>query len=247
MNFTMYPFTNSLLKKGILWIRRMIFGPPPKIYYQQSYAQEGEDLFLNRLFEDKVQGFYVDIGAHHPKRFSNTYFFYLKNWRGINIDAMPGSMDIFRRERPNDINLEVAIMGSRRHATYFQFNEPALNGFSRSVSMARNGLKNYQIINQVAVEGFPLSGILDEHLPPGVDIDFLSIDVEGLDFEVIKSNNWKIYRPKVVLVEILEANLEIISTHEIYRFMRQVNYQLHSKMFNTVFFVCNEYLEDEKC
>jgi hypothetical protein len=74
-----------------------------------SYAQEGEDMVLRRIFEDQPLGFYVDVGAHHPVRFSTTYFFYRRGCRGINIDATPGSMDAFRRLRPRDINLEVAI------------------------------------------------------------------------------------------------------------------------------------------
>ena len=59
---------------------------------QYSFSQEGEDLVLARIFEGKKNGFYVDIGAHHPTRFSNTHYFYRRGWSGINIDAMPGSM-----------------------------------------------------------------------------------------------------------------------------------------------------------
>ena len=67
-------------------------------HYQKSYAQEGEDLILYRMIYGKIdKGFYVDVGAHHPKRFSNTYFFYRKGWRGINVEPMPGS-------KPNLIN-----------------------------------------------------------------------------------------------------------------------------------------------
>src|SRR4051794_14772116 len=67
-----------------------------------SYSQEGEDMILRRFFEEHGKGFYVDVGAHHPKRFSNTYSFYKQGWSGINIDAMPGSMARFRRVRPRD-------------------------------------------------------------------------------------------------------------------------------------------------
>jgi hypothetical protein len=69
----------------------------------RSYAQEGEDLLLARCLAYRDMGFYVDIGAHHPKRFSNTYLFYRRGWCGINIGAMPGSMSQFRRVRPRDI------------------------------------------------------------------------------------------------------------------------------------------------
>ena len=79
------------------------------IYKNDSYSQEGEDLIINRLIDSKKNGFYIDIGAHHPFRFSNTYKFYKMGWNGINIDAMPGSMKLFREKRPRDINIECGI------------------------------------------------------------------------------------------------------------------------------------------
>jgi len=103
-------------------------------YYEKSWSQEGEDLILSRYFENlKANGFYVDVGAHHHLRFSNTYKFYKQGWYGINIDAMPGSMDLFNRLRPRDINLEKSVSDSKQIMTYYAFNEPALNGFSGSV------------------------------------------------------------------------------------------------------------------
>ncbi len=82
---------------------------------------------MSRYFENKkTTGFYVDVGAHHPLRFSNTYKFYKRGWHGINIDAMPGSMDLFNRLRHRDINLERAVSDSKQILTYYAFNEPAL-------------------------------------------------------------------------------------------------------------------------
>ena len=78
-------------------------------YRRTSYSQEGEDLILDRLLRRKPRGYYVDVGAFHPKKFSNTHLFYRRGWSGINIDATPGSMDEFRRVRPRDTNLEIAI------------------------------------------------------------------------------------------------------------------------------------------
>ena len=98
-------------------------------------------MIMRRLFENQQTGFYIDVGAHHPKRFSNTYFFYKMGWQGINIDAMPGSMEIFRRQRPRDINIEKPISNCGQVGlTYYAFNEPALNGFSKELSDERNGL-----------------------------------------------------------------------------------------------------------
>ena len=65
----------------------------PIYFYQKSYSQEGEDILLSRIFRNQKKGFYVDIGAHHPTRFSNTYYFYKLGWRGINIDAIPQASD----------------------------------------------------------------------------------------------------------------------------------------------------------
>ena len=101
-----------------------------------SYSQEGEDLILNRFFNNKENGFYVDVGAHHPRRFSNTYSFYKKGWRGINIDALPGSMVAFNKERPNDINLEIGISKKESELLYYMFNEPALNTFSETEAVS---------------------------------------------------------------------------------------------------------------
>lgn len=83
-------------------------------FFEKSYSQEGEDLILKRFFSNKEKGFYIDIGAHHPKRFSNTYLFYSKGWNGINIDAMPGSMRLFNQIRKRDLNLEVPIAKKRK-------------------------------------------------------------------------------------------------------------------------------------
>ena len=96
-----------------------------------SYSQEGEDILLKRIFNNKKNGFYVDVGAHHPKRFSNTNIFYQMGWRGINIDPMPSSMDLFKRYRPRDINLEFGVAKKKGIMKYYIFNDPALNSFQR--------------------------------------------------------------------------------------------------------------------
>jgi hypothetical protein len=89
------------------FLKRIIYAYRWDSWQRSSWSQEGEDLILARIFGDKPDGFYVDVGAHHPKRFSNTYYFYRRGWRGINIDAMPGSMLAFNRLRPSDINIEL--------------------------------------------------------------------------------------------------------------------------------------------
>ena len=185
-------------------------------YSLKSYSQEGEDMILKRLFEKQEKGFYVDVGAHHPKRFSNTYYFYKKGWNGINIDAMPNSMKLFNKIRPRDINIEKPISDEKQILTYYAFNEPALNGFSKELSDSRvKEENNYHIIFEKDIETSTLEEVLDINLPRNQEIDFLSIDVEGLDFMVLKSNNFEKYKPKVILIEILGSSLSDIDNNEI--------------------------------
>jgi FkbM family methyltransferase len=185
-------------------------------WQQRSWSQEGEDRILSRIFERQALGFYVDIGAHHPKRFSNTYLFYKKGWSGINVDAMPNSMRAFNKARPRDINLEFGVGTKESEHNYYIFNEPALNGFSKKLSEERHYSENeYNIIKKIKVTIKPLSKILEKHLPNEQLIDFMNIDVEGLDLDVLRSNNWQRYRPKFVLVEALNSSLHELFDSEI--------------------------------
>lgn len=206
-------------------------------YGNISFSQEGEDLILKRIFNNQNKGFYVDIGAHHPKRFSNTYLFYIEGWRGINIDPKPGIMDIFNELRPLDINLETAIGEKNGCLTYFMFNESALNTFSQEEAKKRDGSKNYYIIEEKEIEVFRLCDILEKYLPKNQKIDFLSVDVEGLDLQVLKSNDWQKFRPEVILAEALDNSLENIMTEELVIFMSEQNYKLFTKTYNTLFFI----------
>jgi hypothetical protein len=208
---------------------------------KSSWSQEGEDQILRRIFSGVHSGFYVDIGAHHPKRYSNTYLFYKLGWTGLNIDAMPGSMRSFQRTRPRDVNVEMGVALVPGERKYYIFNEPALNGFSEKVSMERNSsVSAYEIIDVKSIRVEPLSKILDSYLMKECAINFMSIDVEGLDLEVLKSNDWNKYRPEFVLVEILKSNFFEIERSEIGMFMQEREYSIYAKCVNTVFFKRNE-------
>ena len=93
------------------------------------YSQEGEDLILSRIFDKKV-GFYVDIGAHHPFRYSNTYKLFQSGWSGINIDASPETINLFKRHRPKDINLNLGVSNCDGELEFYQFEDGAYNTFS---------------------------------------------------------------------------------------------------------------------
>ena len=206
-------------------------------YSIKSYSQEWEDMILRRIFEKQKVGFYVDVGAHHPFRFSSTYYFYKQGWQGINIDAMPGSMESFKKFRSRDINLELPIGNGDQLLTYFAFNEPALNSFSEKLSRERDGKNGYFIRQEIKLKISKLSSVLDKYLPQGAQIDFLSIDVEGLDFDIFQSNDWLKYKPKCILVEILASSLNEIESREIAIFLKKCGYVVFAKAMNTVIFI----------
>lgn len=204
-------------------------------YSIKSYSQEGEDMILHKIFANKRLGFYVDIGAHHPFRFSNTYFFYKKGWKGINIDAAPGSMQPFNRFRPQDLNLEYAISDFNGVLPYYIFKEPALNTFSQE--LAHNYIEGGQnLLRTEMIEQYPLYKILDDHLDYDIKIDFMSVDAEGFDLQVLKSNNWNKYLPPVILVESLDFELVSSGNSEIYDYLAGIGYELFAKTINTLFF-----------
>ena len=203
-----------------------------------SWSQEAEDLILDKYLKGRKFGFYVDVGAHHPARFSNTKLFYIRGWRGLNIDAMPGSMEAFEKDRPRCINLQVGVAATAGELTYYRYDEPALNGFVRNAPEIGSVGKRrvYQLIGSEKVSVLPLADILDQHLPEGKKIDFLTVDVEGLDLVVLQSNNWYKYRPEYVVVELDCFELETAIVDECYIFLRSQGYNMYAKTGKSVIF-----------
>jgi FkbM family methyltransferase len=201
-----------------------------------AYSSEGEDLILKRIFDGKTNGVYIDVGAHHPFRVSNTYLFYKKNWTGINIDPMPGSQAMFNKYRPLDINLEMGVSATKQHLTYYIFNEPALSTFSTDKVEEYTQDPQYHIIKEKKIETWPLADILDRYLPAGTNIDFLTIDAEGLDMEVLRSNNWQKYRPTYILVESTPFLLANMHNTEMGQYMQDAGYAIFAKTYYTYIF-----------
>lgn len=191
--------------------------------------------FADRLYA-KSSGFYVDVGAFHPEHYSSTQYFYLQGWRGINIDAMPGRMKLFEQLRPKDTNLECGVSQVRSELTYYLFDYPNMSTFCEETAH-RFLEQGRSIITRQAVETYPLAEILDQYLPKNQSIDFLNVDVEGLDYQVLSSNDWNRYRPYMVLVEDLDcSSVEQIRDSNIFQFMKAQGYELMAKTLFTLIF-----------
>ncbi len=206
------------------------------------YSQEGEDILLSRLFAGQERGFFIDIGAHHPRRFSNSYWAYQRGWRGINIDAAPGSSAAFNRLRPNDTNLETCVTEIGGEVEFFIFQEPALNTAGRD---RRDAMELVTVTRgeRVVVPDQRLETLLDRHFPEGVGaIDFMSIDVEGSEMAVLRSNDWERYRPRVIVIEVLGKVLDNLGESEEIRFLRDLGYVPVSMLYHSVVLVGDDVL-----
>lgn len=206
-------------------------------YSIKSYSQEGEDMILRRIFEKQQVGFYVDVGAHHPRRFSNTYFFYKRGWRGINIEPNPDVSRLFQSARPRDINLQLGVSDTPGSMTYYQFDETALNTFDSEIVNSRLVKTDYKLISTREVDVARLDQILNNYLPTNTKPDYFSIDVEGFDLVVLKSNDWKRFRPTCVLVEEIGTSVEDVMHSEIFKYMNEQQYLLVAKTYNTLIFL----------
>ena len=145
-------------------------------YARRSYSHNGEDMVLRAVFArypSTYPGFYIDIGAHHPMRFSNARFFYENGWNGLCVDPLPGCSKLYSRQRPRDMFIEAGVAEEEGEMTYFMFAEPALNTFSEKIGQENAA----RVKARKKVKVYPLRRILVDYLPPVRKIDFLLMDV----------------------------------------------------------------------
>jgi len=173
------------------------------LWSREYYGQFGEDVILQAILEsrylgaDKARtadysrdksfptGFYVDVGAFAPKQYSNTFWFYKRGWRGINIDATPGSMKIFEKVRRRDINIEALVSSRQDEVVFYTWGNPTVfNTLSEEHAKKWERLTGKEP-NKIILQTTSLAKILDTSLPKGQEIDFLSVDAESHDFEVL--------------------------------------------------------------
>lgn len=226
--YTLLPkgLKNSITKRQLL----------KQNYPSSSFAQVGEDMILDRYFNEKKSGFYVDIGANHPYVYSNTYKFYLKGWTGINADANPGTKKLFDALRPKDINVETGVSLTPGELDFYTFENSVFNSMDRQTAEGHCKEFSIAVKEVIKIKTTTLADILNTHLPPSQKIDFMSIDVEGLDMEVLQSNDWGKYKPEVLVVECVYENYDDIQNMETVKYLKQFGYSFFAKTFSTFFF-----------
>lgn len=166
---------------------------------QPSYSQFGEDVALLRQANFSGPGYYVDVGACFPVRYSNTFLYYVRGWRGLLIEPNPDLSDRLRRVRPRDTVVPMGISQSGAKLTYRKFDDAEFNSFSDSQV---TGLGEYGLrpAAELEIQTAPLRDILAANNVPH-DFELLSVDCEGMDLEVLESNDWEKFRPRWIIAE----------------------------------------------
>lgn len=202
---------------------------------KKSYSQYNEDLYIDKLLGFKETGFYIDIGAYDPEKLNNTKLFSERGWKGINIDPNPETIEKFNEQRPNDINLNIGLASSAAELRAVLFEGCRSFTLSSDLIKQREEEK-LEIIKDLKVEVKTLKEIFAQHTTEQ-KVDFISVDTEGLDLEVIKGNDWSKYRPTIVCVETHNEQGDSINYREkIHEFMRAQDYKLaYDTGLNSIF------------
>lgn len=198
-------FLKKILSKNkIKFLSDLYFNIRPK--YIKSYAQSGEDIIINFLFKNLLNiktPSYLDIGAHHGSFLSNTYLLYKNGSRGVLVEPDPILFKKLQKSRKKDICLNVGVgVSILKEADFYIFNHSVLNTFLKEeVEVYDKSIKLEKIIKVPLIN---INEIIEKNFKTCPD--FISIDTEGLDFEILKSLNFDKYRPKVFCIETLSHN-----------------------------------------
>jgi len=187
---------------------------------KKTYSLFGEDLAALKFFKNEKKGFYVDIGCYHPTHINNTYLLYKKGWNGINIDVSQFSIDLFKFMRPDDLNYKCAVSETKKKVNLYYQKE-----YSQLISINKLTAKKFikGRLKKKIINSYSLEEILSWGKYKDYEIDFLDVDVEGADLQVLKGLNFSKRKPKLICVEIHQKNFK---KHKIYRFLIKKKYKL---------------------
>jgi FkbM family methyltransferase len=211
--------------------------PNEFIYWNLSYSMQGEDLLLRSMMKGKLRngklGFYADLGSHDCRYGSNSYLFYRYGWRGVCVDPNPKFADHYAKIRPRDtfVNAAVGMAGEG----YFVRAESEPSSYV--VRAGENPGSSQDGATQLTF--LPLEELFDRHVPPGVEIDFMNMDIEGGELSALQSNNWSRYRPDIIVIEVNTIDAENLWSSDVLRFLREFKYRVVGVVFPNVFLTAN--------
>lgn len=217
--------------------------------YQTSYSQCGEDLIVGYIFKqlgiEKIT--YLDLGAYHPHILNNTYSLYKQKNKGVCVESDPQLFKVIAKFRKNDKCLNVGVgASSKKNADFYIMSSRSLNTFSKEEAERLSTNEKQKIESIIQIPVISVNQIISEnfdHYP-----NFISLDIEGLDFDVLKNFDFNKYRPEVFCIETLtyseyatEKKLDNIIS-----FMKEKNYFVYADTYINTIFVCAEKWKNRK-
>ena len=207
-------------------------------------ANWGLDVVIDSILKNKKKGIYIDIGCHHPLINNNTYLLYKRGWKGINVDLDFSSIEMFNYFRPNDFNKNIALSDKQGVANLFFFHNRAPKN-----TLNKNNGKGARLVKKVPTD--TLDNIMNQSKLSIKEIDFLTIDVEGNELNVLKGLNIKKYKPKVVALELINKNTDSFYDQEInniqkshvYKYMVKNNYKLANWIHDDLIFIYKNFIK----
>ena len=207
-----------------------------------AYSHWGIDLIITKLLNSKNKGIYIDVGCHHPFLNNHSYLLYKSGWEGINIDIDYNSIDMFNFFRKSDVNIQTAVTNHKGEVDlYFYHNRAAKNTISKEFG---SNAKEKKKINSDT-----LNNIIENSKFKNSKIDFVSIDVEGNEMNVLNGFNLKKYKPKLILLEFIipnkkefyEKDINEITNSEVYKFLIKNDYKLINWNHDDLLFMSLDY------
>ncbi len=217
----------------------MKFEKNKNMFYKKSYSQLGEDIIINFLFEQHGIKYpsYIDIGAHDPKYLSNTAFFYDKGCTGINIEPNPVLFKNIKKIRKKDININCGVGSKNEPLDFYLMSAPTMSTFSKSNCDELVEKHGFKVIDTIKIEVYSLEYLIEKY-NNGIFPDFLSLDAEGLDYEILNTIDFDNKAPKVICVETIEYSSDLSGKKEkeIIDFLVTKGYRVFADTFvNTIF------------
>ena len=196
-----------------------------KIYKKRkTYSQDLEDIFINEYFKNKNCGFYIDIGCYHPIKYSNTALLYNRGWKGINIDMNSTSIDLFNIARNRDINICSAISSTNKQVTQFiDHSYSPVNTIDKKYSDIISKKLSIKPFIEKKIQTYTLSQVLKKYKVLLNQVDFLNIDVEAHDYEVLKGIDFVKIKPKIICIEIENFSSKL-NFEKINNYLKKYNY-----------------------
>jgi FkbM family methyltransferase len=187
-----------------------------------SYAQNFEDVMLRRALKSIGPGFYIDVGAHDPAIDSVTKAFYDLGWRGINLEPVVASYQKLERDRPEDVNLQMALGADAEEARFYEVVGTGLSTMDGAIALRHARELGFEI-NNYPVSVDTLTRICEQYAP--TDIHFLKIDVEGAEKAVLLGMDFNRFRPWIVLLEATEPNSQVTNFEDWEDLLLQAGYE----------------------